>query len=132
MIDLLNVLVATIAAFAMGAFWYGMLSEPWMDAAGIQRDENGQPQGGMNPGLMAFGFICTLLVAGMMRHVFELGGIDTLGKGLVGGIGIGLFFITPWLALNYAFAMRPFKLTLIDGGYATVACAIMGLVLTLF
>jgi len=28
--------------------------------------------------------------------------------------------------------MRPFKLTLIDGGYATFGCAIIGAILTAF
>ncbi|VAV97561.1 hypothetical protein MNBD_ALPHA07-2091 [hydrothermal vent metagenome] len=37
----------------------------------------------------------TLLVAGMMRHMFALGGIDSLAKGFVSGFGIGLFLATP-------------------------------------
>ncbi len=49
-----------------------------------------------------------------------------------GGFGLGLFIVTPWIATNYAFSMRPRTLTLIDGGYATIGCTIMGLVLTLF
>ena len=71
-------------------------------------------------------------MAGMMRHVFALGGVTEISKGLLSGLGIGLFLATPWIATNYAFAGRPMKLTLIDGGYATIGCAIMGLVLTLF
>ncbi len=34
--------------------------------------------------------------------------------------------------INNACKMRPFRLTLINGGYATFGCAPMGLVLTLF
>ncbi len=132
MIEILNVLVANIVGFGAGALWYGKLAEPWMDAVGIKRDADGNPEGGQSPALLAFGFVCTLLVAGMMRHVFELGGIDTIGKGLVSGLGIGLFFISPWIALNNSYAMRPFKLTLIDGGYAVLACTLMGIVLTAF
>jgi hypothetical protein len=33
---------------------------------------------------------------------------------------------------NYAYAMRPRALTLIDGGYAVIGCTIIGIVLTLF
>ena len=65
----------------------------------------------------------------MMRHVFSLSGIDGLGLGLMAGVGIGLFFITPWIALNNLYGMRPVALTVIDGGYATLACTIMGAVL---
>jgi hypothetical protein len=81
---------------------------------------------------MVLGFVMHLLVAGMMRHSFAVSGIDTLGAGLVGGLGIGLFFITPWIVLNYAYAMRPVALMLIDGGYAVLAATIMGVVLVLF
>lgn len=33
--------------------------------------------------------------------------------------------------INNAYGMRPFKLTVIDSGYAIFGCAIMGAVLTL-
>ena len=79
----------------------------------------------------SLGRIAMLLVAGMLRHVFSLSGIDTLAEGLVSGLGVGLFFISPWVMINNAYGMRPFKLTLIDGGYATFGCAIMGGVLML-
>lgn len=132
MLDILNVILATVVAFGAGAVWYMKLAEPWMAAAGIPRDAEGRPQGGMDPKVMALTFVMQLVVAGMMRHVFALGGIDTVAKGLVAGLGIGLFLIAPWIALNYANAMRPFRLTLIDAGYATLACTLMGIVLTLF
>ncbi len=54
------------------------------------------------------------------------------GKGLLSGLGVGLFFIAPWLAMSYAYAMRPRMLVLIDGGYAVLGCAAIGLVLRLF
>ncbi len=36
-----------------------------------------------------------IVVAGMMRHIIAMSGIDTPLYGLMGGFGIGLFFITP-------------------------------------
>ena len=132
MIEVANVIVAAVVAFAAGALWYMLLADPWMDAAGIKRDSDGKPEGGQTGSMFAITFVMQLLVAGMMRHVFELGGVDTIGKGLMSGIGIGLFFISPWIAINNIYAMRPGKLTVIDGGYATLACAVMGIVLVLF
>ena len=52
--------------------------------------------------------------------------------GLLAGLGVGLFFIAPWVAINNAYGQRPIALTVIDGGYAVLACSLMGLVLTLF
>ena len=68
----------------------------------------------------------------MMRHVFAMSAITTVNMGVLGGLGIGLFFIAPWIALNIFFSQRPKVLILIDGGYAAIACAIMGGVLMLF
>lgn len=127
-----SVIVAALAAFAFGAVWYMSLAKPWMAAAGIEVTEAGRPVNGASPLPYVVSAVCMLLVAGLMRHIFAKAGIDGAGAGLVAGLGVGLFFITPWLAMNYAYAMRPFRLTLIDGGYSTLGCAIIGLVLGLF
>jgi len=129
--EFFNVILAAVAGFAFGAVWYMKLSKPWVEAAGIEVDADGNPvdQSAM-PFIMAG--VAMLLVAGMMRHVFALGGIETIDKGLISGLGIGLFFISPWIMINNGYGGRPFKLTLIDGGYATFGCALMGAVLTVF
>lgn len=128
----LSVLVAAFAGFAFGAVWYMTLSKPWMKAAAIPMTADGKPDGNGSPLPFVLSGIAMLLVAGMMRHTFMLSGIDTFGKGLISGLGIGLFFISPWIMINNAYSMRPFKLTVIDSGYATFGCAIIGAVLTLF
>ncbi len=130
--ELVNVLVAAIGAFAFGSVWYMALAKPWMAASGVPLGDNGQPANSSNPMTYITGLICAILVAGMMRHVFALSGIDTAGKGLVAGLGIGLFMATPWLVTNYTFADRPKALMVIDGGYATISCAVIGLILNLF
>ena len=129
--ELISVFAAAAAAWVFGAAWYMALSEPWMEAAQIARDANGKPA---NQSAMPFilSAIAMIIVAGMMRHVFGMAAIDTLGGGLVAGLGIGLFFISPWIMINNAYGDRPFKLTLIDGGYATFGCTLMGLVLQFF
>lgn len=129
--ELISVIVAAAAGFGFGAIWYMALAKPWTKAAGIEVDENGKPLNtSAAPYIMAA--IAMVLVAGMMRHVFALAGIDTFGKGLISGLGIGLFFISPWIMINNGYGGRSFKLTIIDGGYATFGCAIIGAVLMLF
>jgi len=129
--EFLTVIVAAAAGFAVGAVWYMALAAPWMTAAGIKRMPDGRPENSSALPFVLAG-IAMVLVAGMMRHTFALSGIDSAGAGLVSGLGIGLFFISPWIMINNAYARRPFRLTLIDGGYATIGCAVIGLVLTLF
>ena len=127
----ITVMAAAIAAYIFGALWYMALSKPWIAASGIRCDENGRPEGN-SPVPFILSFIAMILVAGMMRHVFALSDIATVGKGLISGFGIGAFFISPWIMINNAYGMRPFKLTIIDSGYAIIGCAIIGTVLTLF
>jgi heme/copper-type cytochrome/quinol oxidase subunit 3 len=126
-----SVLIAALAGFAVGAAWYMTLAKQWVAASGVTVDENGRPEGS-SPMPFVISGICMLLVAGMMRHMFAMAGIDGAAKGLVSGIGIGLFFIAPWIAMNVAYAMRPRALAIIDGGYAVVGCGIIGLVLGIF
>ena len=130
--EYLNVIAAAAGAFAFGAIWYTTFSKPWMHAAEIPMGANGKPMGNGSPMPFVTGFIAMILVAGMMRHVFQISGIVTLGGGLVAGFGIGAFFVTPWLAMNYAFAMRKSALTMIDAVNVIVGCSIMGLILSAF
>ena len=130
--EYLNVLVAAIAAFAIGAVWYGVFANQWLEASGTPTGDDGKPTNSSNPMTYVTAMIFTIIVAGMMRHVFELGGVTTMGKGFVSGLGIGLFLITPWMGIHCTFSVKPRALLLIDGGYATIGCATIGLVLTLF
>jgi len=127
----LAVIAAAIGGWVFGAAWYMSLQKPWTEAAGIEVDENGRP---VNESALPYilSMVAMVLVAGMLRHSFATAGIDTFGKGLISGLGVGLFFISPWIMINNAYGGRPFKLTVIDGGYATFGCAVMGAILTLF
>ncbi|WP_417250072.1 DUF1761 domain-containing protein [Celeribacter sp.] len=130
---LLSVILAALGGFFMGAAIYmSPLSKPWMKAVGIACDEDGKPQ--TAPTAMPFivNGIALLIVAGMMRHVFAMAGIDGAGAGLIAGFGVGIFLIAPWIATNYTYAKRPLALILIDGLYAATGPAVMGLILGLF
>lgn len=129
----LAVVVAGIAGFMFGAVWYTIMAKPWMGASGVPLNDAGDaPANRSDPIPYITSIVGAIVVAGMMRHVFALSGIDTLGAGLVSGLGIGLFLVSPWIATFYAFGARPFRLTLIDGGYATFGCTVIGTVLMLF
>ena len=130
--EVLNVLVAALAAFAFGAVWYMSMAKPWMAAAEIRLGLDSKPvnSGGMMP--FVIGLAGMILAAGMMRHIFVMAAIDTIGKGVTAGLGIGAFSVMPWVAMNYAFGQRKPMLTVIDGVNVIVGCGIIGLVLMLF
>ena len=126
---ILAVLLAAAGGFATGAVWYMALAKPWMQAVGKTEEEVKASQ---NPVTFVIAFLAALLTAGMMRHVFAMSGIESIGGGLISGLGIGAFMTAPWLITNYAFAGRPKQLWMIDGGYSIAACTVIGGVLGAF
>lgn len=90
--EYLIVFMAAFGAFVFGAIWYSLLSKPWMAAAGIKRGDDGKPIGGNMFLPFVLSGIAMLLVSGMMRHMFNMADIHTVGKGLTSGLGVGLFF----------------------------------------
>lgn len=126
--EYLNVIAAAAASWIFGAIWYSSMSKHWMAAAGLTPETLNSKN---YPAFVA-SFICALIVAGMMRHIFQWGSFEGLMMGLVGGLGLGLFIAGPWIVTNYMFAQRARNLILIDVTYAAVGSAIMGFVLMLF
>jgi hypothetical protein len=126
--QLLAVLLAAAAGFAAGAVWYMINGKRWMAAVGRTEADM---KADKSPLPFVIGFAASLLTAGLMRHVFAGAGVSGLGGGLIGGLGVGLFFVAPWIMTNYAFAGRPKTLWWIDSGHVILACSAIGLVLGL-
>jgi hypothetical protein len=129
---LLPIIAAGLAGWVFGALWYGLFSKPWIAASGVATDANGRPANQKNPLPYAISIISAMIVAATMSYAFDMLDIVTVGKGFTSGLGIGACFAAPWLATNYGFAGRPFKLTLIDAGYATFGSAVIGAVIPMF
>ena len=127
--QLVAVLLAAAAGFGAGAAWYMINGQRWMAAVGRTEEEM---KADKSPLPFVIGFAASLLTAGLMRHVFASGSVSGLGGGLVSGLGIGLFFVAPWIVTNYAFAGRPRALWWIDSGHVVLACSAIGLVLGAF
>ncbi len=130
--EVINVLAAAAGSWVFGAAWYMALAKPWMAAAGLKMGANGRPEGGSSPMPFVLSAICMVLVAGLMRHVMSMSDLTSVRQGLMVGVGVGAFFISPWIMMNNAYTMRPFRLTVIDGGYAIIGCSIIGVILALF
>lgn len=128
--SVISVLAAAAASWIFGAVYYMVLAKPWTEASGIEVDANGKPVD-QSPLPFIISALCMIVVAGMMRHMFAMAMIDTTAKGIIAGLGVGAFFISPWIFINNAYGGRPFKLSVIDAGYATCGAGLIGLVLTL-
>lgn len=120
------VVLAAVAAWIFGAVWYGVIGKQWMQAQGLTEETVNRK----DPAPYIVSFICTLIVAGMTRHIFQMSGIETVSAGIVTGLGLGLFIAAPWVATNVMFGQKDRALIWMDGAYPTIGMALMGLILT--
>ncbi|MEM6891212.1 MAG: DUF1761 domain-containing protein [Pseudomonadota bacterium] len=127
---MLEIGVAALVAWLFGAAWYSVFAKVWISASGVALDENGVPSNRRDPIPYILSLVALLVVSAMMRYGLSMLEVATLQKGFLGGLGVGLFFISPWIFINNGYSGRPLNLSLIDGGYASIGCALIGLVVT--
>lgn len=117
-VSYLAVLLAAVASFAFGSFYYMTLAKPWMAAIGKTESEiratSGWPQ---LPFIIAA--ISQLVMAFMLAGVIGHLGQDqvTIWNGLVSGFSCWIGFVITSMAVNHAFQGAKKSLTLIDGGH---------------
>ncbi|MDO5621212.1 MAG: DUF1761 domain-containing protein [Paracoccus sp. (in: a-proteobacteria)] len=123
--ELLIVIAAAIAVWAVGSVWYMVLAAPWGKFSGLQVENRGAPSKSSPLPYLVSGAAMVVFVA-MMRYLWHRAGISGLGDGLWTGLLVGLFLILPWTVINQSYARRPLMQSVISGGYVLVACTICG------
>ena len=119
------ILVATVAAFALGGLWYGPLfGKPWMAAIGKTAEELPTP-----PMPFVISFFAALLTCLVMAALMQALGIGTLGGGLLMGLAVGIGFIAASTASDAAHSGTGMQLWTITAGYRIVLSLIMGAIL---
>ena len=126
--EYLNVIAAGVATWIFGAVWYMSISKAWMDASDLTEETIDNK----NPLPYIVSLVGAIVVAGMMRHVLAGAGVDSVGKGLLTGLGLGAFIVSPWIINNVLYDQRDKRLIWMDCGYPVIGMAIMGVVLNLF
>lgn len=133
-VNFVAVIVATIAAMALGAVWYGALAKPWMEANGLTLDDlkgpDGRPKGGAGPYLVAG--LSKLVMAFCLGRLLALVDAVSVGNGIALGLFLWIGFVATTLSVNHRFQMKPWALTVIDGGYWLAVLVTMGVVIGLF
>jgi len=125
--DFTNVIIAGIAGYAFGAVWYGILGKQWQAATGLTADDV-KPSNNISAYII--GIVCSIVIAGMMRHIFVASGVAGLANSVVSGLGLGIFIAGAFLMINYSFAKRSSTLKWIDIGHASGVGAVIGAALS--
>lgn len=127
-VNWLAVVAAALSMFALGGLWYGPLfARPWQRAAGLSDQ---QLKSGNMPAIFALAFLLSLLIAANLA--LFVSGVSGLGAVVGYAVAAGLGWSAFGLGIVALFERRPLSYHLINGGYLTIAFALMGLILGLW
>lgn len=137
-INLVAVIISTIVAFALGAFWYSPLAfgDAWQKLVGLtakQLQSNYKVTMAAGFGLVALIVFSFTLIAGLlsMPISFATGISSVLALNLITVLLLWALVILPPTVLNAAYASRPAKLIAIDMGYILIVMLVPAIVVGL-
>ncbi len=131
-INYLAVIVAGLAAWAVGSLWYSpvLFGKTWQKEVGLSDDDIK----GANMALI-FGTSALMMIImafGVAPIVAAHSDDMAWHHGMFHGLMAGLFFVATSIAINYLYQRKSFKLFLIDAVYQVLILVIAGLVLGLW
>ena len=126
-VNYLAIVIAAVVAWLAGAGWYTSLGKVWTAAIGMTPEQMQQAKS--RPGAhlpFLYTFIAQLVMAWVLAGVLGHIGALTLRGGVISGAFCWLGFVITTLVVSYTFAMRNWRLLLIDGGYWLLVLVLMG------
>lgn len=129
MVDYLGVLVAALAAFAVGALWYGPLfGRQWRSLMHIS--DGPMPEQWMSmKSAMTGGFIATLVLVYVLAVLMHQFVITSAMQAISFGLTIAIGFVATTMANTVFYERRPWALYLINVSHYVVAIIVAALVL---
>lgn len=124
--NLLAIIIATIANVVIGFLWYGTwaFGKSWMQLSGRTMGEGQQP----GP-LYALTIVGALVQAIAMSWFASQTGVHSGSAGAVIGLFVGIGFIAPAMFADVLFAGRPARLYAITAGYQVLAAVVQGAII---
>lgn len=129
MVDYLAVLMATVAAYAIGALWYSVLfGKSWQSLMGFTEETMRSMK--MTPTkAMIGGFFSTLVLVYVLAALMELLPIITAGEAAWFGFLTAFGFIAMTQMNSIWYENRPWKLFFINASHYLIAVTAAALVL---
>jgi biotin transporter BioY len=123
-INWIALIVATVAAYGLGALWYGpVFGKVWQKQVGLTEED-------IKGANMAQIFGSTLVLTFIMGLGIALfGDLKDWMSGLQSGLLFGVFFVATSAGINYLYQQKSLKLWLIDAGYQVIFLGIFGAIL---
>lgn len=119
------ILVAGIAAWALGALWYSpvLFGKAWQKESGLTEESI---KNANMPLIFGTSAVMMIIMSAGLALFFQ--GDETMNamKGLKMGLMAGLLFVATSTAINYLYQRKSFRLWLIDAAYQVVLLALAG------
>lgn len=128
----LQIVVAGIAYFAVGAVWYAppVFGKYWAAQHKIEMTEESKKR---VPMLMVSTLLLGILMSmGMAIALHAMQAPGTCMNGIKTGLFLGGAFSALPIGINYLYFNKPFKLWVIDAGYHVVGLTLMGIILSVW
>jgi len=132
-INYLAVLVAALAAFALGALWYSPLlfAKPWVKAHGYTEERIKEMQKSAGKAY-AVSLVCQLLIALAIAVLVSYIHMERCVQGLKLGLLVWAGFAFPLGLMANVFSDKRITVFYIDTGYQLVYLLIMGAIITVW
>ncbi len=125
-INIVAVIVAAVAAFAVGAVWYGPLfGKKWQKIVGLSDKQLQDGQAKVFGGAFVLTFIMAVALAMFI-------GDNDVVYGLCAGLAAGVGIVATAFGVNYLFEHRSLDFYFVNAGYNVVTLAIIGAILGAF
>ena len=126
-VNLIAVLVATVARMVVGFIWYmpQLFGNPMMALSGMTQEEM---QKSMRPSMVVW-LIASFVIAFVLAMLVGLMPPKGIVNGMISGVVASVGFVVTTSAAEYAMFGKPLKLYLISAGYNFVSFVVMGAIL---
>lgn len=127
----LQILVAAVAYFALGAIWYGPLfSKAWIRGHQININDADAKKG--VAGIMITSFLFLVVICIGLVVIREVASIHGTVQAVKWGAFIGVCFAMTTTSMSYVYMKKPISVHLIDGLYHVVGMIIAMVILVLW
>ena len=125
--NVIAILAAAIAIYAVGFVLYGLLLDPetWMASAGITKEQ----MDAVGMARMPYSVVMPLATAIGMAILFKWGNVTGMANGVRWGALVACLSAIPALWYGWVYGVGPMSGTLIDSGHLLVAHGIAGAIL---
>lgn len=128
----LQIAVAGIAYFILGALWYArpVFGNVWAAGHNIVMTEESKKRMPMMMIMTLLATVAMTIGMGLAMHVMQAPG--TCMNGIKTGLFMGGVFAALPMGINYLYLGKSFKLWLIDAGYHVVGLTLVGIILSVW